>query len=113
MVSEMAAAREMSDGAIARFMASETAHGADLDVRHAQIEAVIGQIGDIRSQIDALTLPGGEAFSYFTNAIAMTTDLSDRLGLGVREMELSNRLVAYSDLLAAKEFAGRRIPIVH
>ncbi|MCK5931292.1 MAG: nitrate- and nitrite sensing domain-containing protein [Fulvimarina manganoxydans] len=62
MVSEMAAARETSDGAIARFVASKTAHGADLDVRHAQIEAVIGEIGDIRSQIDALTLPGGEAF---------------------------------------------------
>nr|WP_273504055.1 hypothetical protein [Fulvimarina manganoxydans] len=43
----------------------------------------------------------------------MMTDLSDRLGFGVRETELSNRLVAYSDLLATKEFAGRRLPIVH
>ena len=108
MASEMAAARQASDGAIARVATSELSHGDDLNARYAEIEAAIERIADIRRQVDTLTLPGGEAFSYYTDTIAMTMELSDRLGLGVRETELAQRLVAYADLLAAKEFAGRR-----
>ena len=98
MASEMAAARQASDGAIARVATSELSHGDDLNARYAEIEAAIERIADIRRQVDTLTLPGGEAFSYYTDTIAMTMELSDRLGLGVRETEL----------LATKEFAGRR-----
>ena len=108
MASEMAAARQASDGAIARVATSELSHGDDLNARYAEIEAAIERIADIRRQVDTLTLPGGEAFSYYTDTIAMTMELSDRLGLGVRETELAQRLVAYADLLATKEFAGRR-----
>ena len=73
----------------------------------AKIRDEMNRLPQIRSEIDALTMPGGDAFAFYTGTISDLMDLSREYSMYGVSGGIASKLVGYSLLMNAKELAGR------
>ncbi|MCJ8308591.1 MAG: methyl-accepting chemotaxis protein [Rhizobiaceae bacterium] len=72
-----------------------------------KIVATLSELSEMRSGISALKVKGAKSFGYYTGTIALLSEFINQGILSNGESNVAIDLVAYSELLAAKELAGQ------
>ncbi len=108
---ELAQARTASDSALARFPSfiDTVATLGDDDVSTAieRSREKLAEIGPNRAQIDALTFSGKQSFEAYTGTIKTLGDLVSALSLRGVSSPIAAEIIAYNQLMKAKEIAGQ------
>ncbi|OCW55792.1 methyl-accepting chemotaxis protein [Hoeflea olei] len=102
----LATARAKTDERIAGFTPVLDTLAPDAELR-TRISEKLARLGEIRSAVSGLTLPGGEAFAYYTSSIAALMDLARSETRESSDPKLRAKLIAYQELMMAKELAGQ------
>ena len=72
-----------------------------------EIERGLGKLDEMRSAISRLKVAGAASFNYYNSVIASLTSLVNHEILDGKEKDITTDLIAYSELMAAKELAGQ------
>ena len=64
------------------------------------------EIGDVRAQIDALTIPRPQAIGFYTMLDRAAIDLVGEVSRGVTDPAIGKKLLVYSAFLTGKDSAG-------
>ena len=108
---ELDAARSKADAAMARFpdfVASVATLGdATADAAAGRLAGTLSALRSRRSEIDALALTGKQSFEAYTGAIGALQEIVSTLSLKGVGSEIAAEVIAYNQLMQAKEIAGR------
>jgi methyl-accepting chemotaxis protein len=112
MVDALAQQRQTSDkrrrdleSYVARFDLAP--YGSEFGAEVKQAMATIGELDGKRQQIDKLAVSPAESFAYFTGQISQSLGAVSRVVTISPDVSLSNAILAYVNLLDAKERMGR------
>lgn len=114
---ELEKVRATTDGHLAGFGKIRSDIRAEGDpelTRHEQeLEQVLGELSSIRSQVDALTIPQTEAFTYYTKLVGNLMNISQEFSLEAGAKGVVGKMMAYGLLMHAKEVAGQERNLGH
>ncbi len=110
-VVELTAARKASDEAVSRLaeLAAELGGLGDEQINGeiAQLNPKFDQLHANRTQIDTLSLTGAQSFQAYTSTIGQLMELVSTLSLKGVDSQIASQIIAYTQLMQAKEIAGR------
>ncbi len=108
---ELTAARKTADAATARIPELQDAlrglGDQRVDSQLAQLVPKLDELRANRTQIDSLQLTGKQSFQAYTSTIAQLTDFASTLALKGVDSEIAAEIIAYTQLIQAKEMAGQ------
>lgn len=110
MQDKMLAARGKVDEMLANFRAHEAslaASGGEGRRFVAASEEALGRLEAVRQEVSALSMPRETAFDYYNAAIGSLKGVLDAMTKSDTATQLADHLFAYSNLVAAKDVAGR------
>ncbi|MCE7029249.1 methyl-accepting chemotaxis protein [Jiella avicenniae] len=110
MQDKMLAARGKVDEALADFRAHENslaATGEEGRIFIDESETALGRLSSVRKEVSALAIPRETAFDYYNATIGSLAGVMDAMSKSDTARELADHLFAYSNLVAAKNVAGR------
>ncbi|MBB4952605.1 methyl-accepting chemotaxis protein [Agrobacterium vitis] len=108
---ELQKARTASDAAIAVLpnLADDIASldESDLSAHFSALRQTLSGLASVRQAVDNLSMPGGDAFKFYTSTIAQAIDLTRDLPFKGVDSDLLQRVTGVDLLLRAKESAGQ------
>ncbi|NDW06677.1 methyl-accepting chemotaxis protein [Jiella pacifica] len=110
MQDKMLAARGKVDEVIADFRAHEASLAASGGEGRSFVEAseqALGRLESVRREVSALSMPRETAFDYYNGTIGSLKGVMDAISKSDTATQLADHLFAYSNLVAAKDVAGR------
>ncbi|MCD2173077.1 methyl-accepting chemotaxis protein [Rhizobium sp. C4] len=108
---ELVAARKASDEAVSRMQELRSALSRlgdnDIDNEVAGLAPKLEVLRQNRAQIDTLAMSGKQSFQAYTSTIAQLMDFARSLSLKGIDSQIAAELIAYTQLMQAKEMAGQ------
>ena len=81
-------------------------YSKDFNKNYSDLLSKLGEMDDIRSSVDSLSISKSSAISYYTNLNAMNINLINMMASLSTDPEISIAIVSYVSFMQAKERAG-------
>lgn len=108
---ELSTARKASDEAVLSVpdLVAELGHLGDdrINDEITQMKSNLDQLRAERAQIDSLNMKGAQAFKLYTSTIGQLMELVSTLSLKGVDSQIASQIIAYTQLMQAKEIAGQ------
>ena len=108
---DLATARANSDAALGRLaaVAASPVVGADegLSAQFRALEPALAGLGDNRAAIDGHVFTVAQSYAFYTGTVGRMVELARDLSMKGVESRIASRIIAYNQLMQAKEIAGQ------